>query len=356
MNAILCVTAAVATSCQLVGWSGADKLAAFNYEEPTSWQLVATKRLVAGQVPANLKDRERHPLAPSLPLLTKDEYEKIDTIVERFIQADIGKLKGDAAKSALDDFKRLGPESIFNLIDGLNRAANMESSCPAVIIAKKVAGVLATTDDMELLIFAKDNIGAGVTAKRHLDVLRDLQFNILLRKNTLQRRANAQGGPAGGKNSLSAMSLADLDKAVSKERGAQLKAILTEAQKRRGAQAIDVLIKGITNSDPAIAKLSQGLLVKNLQHQNTDVLKSMLKHDRRDVRIGAAGATGARKLPFGAELIGLLQDNDAEVCQAARRALVQISGGADYGPGADASVTQRQSAVERWSEWWSKQK
>jgi hypothetical protein len=315
-----------------------------------------TMLLVAGQVPANLKDREPHPLAPSLPLLTKDEYDKIDAIVERFIQADIGKLKGVAAKRALDDFKHLGPESIFNLIDGLNRAANMESSCPAVIIAKKVAGVLATTDDMDLLTFAKDNIGAGVTAKRHLDVLRDLQFNILLRKSTLQRRANAQGGPAGGKNSLSAMSLADLDKAVSKERGARLKAILTEAQKRHGAKAVDVLIKGITNPDPAIVKLSQGLLAKNLQHQNTDVLKSMLKHDRRDVRVAAAGAIGAKKLPFGAELIDLLQDGDAEVCQAARRALVQISGGADYGPGADASGAERQSAVERWREWWSTQK
>jgi HEAT repeat protein len=318
--------------------------------------LCVTVLLVAGQVPADLKDRERHPLAPSLPLLTKDEYEKIDTIIARFIQADIGKLKGDAAKRAVGDFKRLGPESIFNLIAGLNRAADMESSCPAVIIAKKVGDILATTGDMELLTFAKENIGAGVTAKRHLDVLRDLQFNILLRKNTLQRRANAQAGPAGPKNSLSAMTLSDLEKAASKERGAPLRAILTEAQKRQGAKAVDVLIKGITNPDPAIAKLSRELLVKNLQHQSTDVLKSMLKHDRRDVRIAAAGAIGAKKLPFGAELIALLQDGDAEVCQAARAALVQISGGADYGPAADASVTQRQSALERWREWWSMQK
>lgn len=54
--------------------------------------------LVAGQTPANFNDRDRHPLAPSLPLLTRDEYVKIDATVERFIQADIGKLKGEAAK------------------------------------------------------------------------------------------------------------------------------------------------------------------------------------------------------------------------------------------------------------------
>ena len=57
-------------------------------------------------------------LAPSLPRLTKDEYAKIDTTIDRFIQYDIGKLKGAEGKKALDDFNRLGSESIFNLIDG----------------------------------------------------------------------------------------------------------------------------------------------------------------------------------------------------------------------------------------------
>jgi hypothetical protein len=314
-----------------------------------------TMLLVAGQVSPNLKERERHPLAPSLPLLTKDEYEKIDAAIERFIQADTGKLKGDAAKKAVSDFKRLGPESIFNLIDGLNRAANMESSCPAVIIAKKVASVLAATEDTSLLTFAKDNIGAGVTAKRHLDVLKDLQFNILLRKSALQRRGAAQGELAGAKKA-SAMSLAELEKAATKERGTQLKAILTEAEKRQGAKAIDILVTGITNKDPGIAKLSQGLLAKSLQHQDTGVLKAMFKHERPDVRCAAAAATGARMLPWGSELIGLLEDGADEVIQAARRALVLIAGGADYGPAPNANLTERQTAIKRWREWWSNQK
>jgi HEAT repeat protein len=314
--------------------------------------LCVSLLLVAGQAPSSLKDRDRHPLAPSLPLLTKDEYAKIDTAIERFIQADIGKLKGDAGKRALEDFKRLGPESIFNLIEGLNRAANMESSCPAVIIARKVAGILKTTDDVELLAFAKDNIGAGVTAKRHLNVLEDLQFNILLRKNTLQRRPSTTGGTKSAAN----MSLADLEKAASKERGASLKSILTEAEKRNGSKAIDILLKGLTSTDPEIAKLSQGLLSKNLLHQNTDVVKAMLKHDRRDVRIAAAQSIGSKKFPFGSELIALLQDRDDDVRQAGRQALVQISGGADYGPNPDASVSERQAAVEQWRAWANKQK
>jgi HEAT repeat protein len=284
--------------------------------------------------------------------LTKDEYKKIDNVIDRFIAYDTGKLKGTEGKKALDEFNRLGPESIFNLIDGLNRAANMEDSCPAVIIAKRVATILTTTDDLALLGIAKDSIGADVKAKRHLGVLQDLQFHILVRKSTLQRRGvtlNTAKTPA-------TMSIGDLEKGIAKESGNQLKGLLAETEKRNGAKAIDLLVIGMANPNAEIAKLSQGLLAKNLQHQPGDVLKAMLKHDRRDVRIAAAQAIGAKKLKYGAELIGLLADGDDDVRQAGRRALVQISGGVDHGPSPDASSDERESARARWREWWARQK
>ncbi|MBM3995313.1 MAG: hypothetical protein FJ303_14345 [Planctomycetes bacterium] len=295
--------------------------------------------LVISQGVGDLKDRERHPLAPSLPRLTKAESDKIDAVIDRFILADIGKLKGAEAKKALDDFKGLGPEAIFNLIDGLNRAADMESSCPAVIIAKKVGGILTTTGDIELLSFAKENIGAGVTAKRHLNVLKDLQFNILLRKNTVQR----QNAAAAAK--VSAMSMNELESAISKGRGSQLKSLLTEAEKRLGPKSAELLIMGLANADVEIVKLAKGLLAKNLQRQNVDTLKMMLKHENRDVRIIAINAVGAKKMKLGNELIGLLESGDSEVARAAQRALVQLSGGADYG-----------DDVTRWRDWWAKQR
>jgi len=295
--------------------------------------------LVISQGVGDLKDRERHPLAPCLPRLTKAESDKIDAVIDRFILADIGKLKGAEAKKALDDFKGLGPEAIFNLIDGLNRAADMESSCPAVIIAKKVGGILTTTGDIELLSFAKENIGAGVTAKRHLNVLKDLQFNILLRKNTVQR----QNAAAAAK--VSAMSMNELESAISKGRGSQLKSLLTEAEKRLGPKSAELLIMGLANADVEIVKLAKGLLAKNLQRQNVDTLKMMLKHENRDVRIIAINAVGAKKMKLGNELIGLLESGDSEVARAAQRALVQLSGGADYG-----------DDVTRWRDWWAKQR
>src|SRR4051812_3651467 len=109
--------------------------------------------LVVGDTPA---ERPRHPLAPSLPLLTKEEEKRYDDVVERFIQYDTGKLTGPAGKKALADFTALGPEAFFNLLDGFNRAANLEASCPAVIIARKIAGILRTSEDLELITFARE--------------------------------------------------------------------------------------------------------------------------------------------------------------------------------------------------------
>src|SRR5262245_51018666 len=96
--------------------------------------------LIAVDVPENtVSPRKPHPLAPSLPQLSEAEEEQLDQIIERFIQTDIGKLRGDEAKRAIAEFNKLGPEAIFALIRGVNRAAEIEASCPVLIIGKKAA-------------------------------------------------------------------------------------------------------------------------------------------------------------------------------------------------------------------------
>ncbi len=301
------------------------------------------------QLPADFRERERNPLAPSLPLLTKEESKKIDVVIERFILYDIGALRGEAGKKALDDFNQLGSEAAFNLIFGLNRAANMESSCPAVIIAKKLAAIYRTTEDLQLLGYSKDLIGVGVTGKRHLGVIRDLQTNILLRKGYLQRKALVAG--AGAKN-VAAMSLAELESAYSKGTAAQKKAVLGEAEKRQGPMAIGVLLKGIASADADLAQWSRGLLEKNLQRQSIDALKLLLKDKRKEVRIAAVGAVSARNLRLGGELIELLLDPEVEVREASRIALVRLANGRDFGPESSASIGERETAAMRWRAWW----
>ena len=116
-----------------------------------------------------------NPLAPSLPLLTSDEENHLDKVIDRFMLFDTGQLKGEEGKTALQDFTNLGPESIPALIRGINRAAVMDQSCPTLVIAKKLKGCSMASDDQDLLDFAHDNIAAGIERSQHLNVLQDLQ-------------------------------------------------------------------------------------------------------------------------------------------------------------------------------------
>src|SRR5437588_11888290 len=197
---------------------------------------LALAALVAGDPPAG-KDapRERHPLAPSLPLLTEQEEARIERTIDRFIAYDIGQLRGAEGIKALNDLKRLGPEPMPSLIDGLNRAANFEHSCPAVVIARKLASLLNASNDPELLDFARENIGAGVTARRHLGVIKDLRVACMLRKSALQRQALAAGTQAApGQQSLRGLSLSELVAAAGSERGPRLKLVLVDPEQRNG--------------------------------------------------------------------------------------------------------------------------
>jgi hypothetical protein len=117
-------------------------------------------------------------LAPSLPETTDEEEKRYDQIIDRFILADTGRLTGPEAQQAIRDFDRLPPQAIFALIRGLNKAAAIDHSCPALQISKKIARQLRTSDDLELLKFARENIGAGVVRSRHADHIKDLRVAI----------------------------------------------------------------------------------------------------------------------------------------------------------------------------------
>ena len=133
--------------------------------------------------------RKPSPIAPSLQELTDEEEAKLDAIIDRFIDADVGKVHGEEYKKRLHEFDKIGTDGIPALIRGLNRAAAIEGSCPAVVIAKKLARMLSATDDRELLEFARENIGAGVGRTRHSAVLADLRVTCTLRKTVLVREA-----------------------------------------------------------------------------------------------------------------------------------------------------------------------
>src|SRR5262249_8513154 len=149
---------------------------------------LALAGLTAAQAPDTKTPRKPSPLAPSIPELTREEEKKLDDLIDRFMQADIGTLTGIEARAARPQFYRLGPEAIPALVRGVNRAATVEDSCPVVLIAEKLRRLLLASNDLELLEFARDNIGSGVGPTRHRPVLDDLRFKVLLRKNLVARR------------------------------------------------------------------------------------------------------------------------------------------------------------------------
>jgi hypothetical protein len=309
--------------------------------------------------------REPHALAPSLPVLSEKEEDEIVKIIDRFIEHDIGKLKGEAGKKALGDFKGLGPEATFLLIEGLNRAANMEDSCPAVLIAKRLSLIINGTKDKVLLSYARDLIGAGVTAKRHQVVLKDLRLACSLRKSALERIELAGGnkGGTGGspppkemkEKTLQTMTVAQLAGAAAKEKGELLQKVLVELATRKSDQVFFTLGLVAAKEDKEAAKLARSLLIELLGAAPAAELKSWLKSGTPAVRAAAAQVIGDKGYRFTDELIAALEDADEAVRQAARGALVKLASNlVDHGPVVGALPAERQQAAQRWRMHWQK--
>jgi hypothetical protein len=262
--------------------------------------------LLSAEPPAgNQTPRQPNPFAPSLPQLTDEEENQLDQTINRFIDYESGKVRGPDAKKVLADFQKLGPEAIPALIRGLNRAAKIEHSCPAVIIAKKLARMLSVTKDSELLEFARENVGAGVTQSRHMGVIKDLRVLCIVRKRTLaqeESRATVRTLP--------------------------------------GTKA---------------ASSARSTVPKNEAHElSVTELKAKLKDDRAEVRAGAARAAAGKGVHLESELIDMLTDNDPKVRRQAHQTLVTLSKGTDLGPKEGATEAERKEAQHKWREWLAK--
>jgi len=317
--------------------------------------------LILAQSPSSPKERARHPLAPSLPILTDAEIARYEAVVERFIQYDIGKLPKAQGEKAKEEFMRLPPEAIFVLVEGLNRAAGMEHSCPAVVIGKKVASIVRSTDDVDLLNFIKDTVGSGVKAKRHMGVIKDLQVTCILRKGYLQQQRLAAGNaprvgatlpsPNASTTSFAKFTPADFLAAAKDEQGPKLKSILAEAEKRK---LFDVLVIAAARPETEAKEIGESFLDKHVEQKTGPQLKDLLKHAKPEARAAAAKAIGKRGLRFEKELIDMLADDAASVQEAAHRSLVQLAKGQDFGPAADASPSERTESIRLWRAWLAK--
>jgi hypothetical protein len=314
---------------------------------------VALALLVNSALPATeKKERQPNPIAPSLNQLTDKEEKAIDRIINRFILVDTGKLRGEEGKKAVRDFQGLGPDAIPALIRGLNRAAKIDASCPALTIGRKLATLLRRSNDVELLEFARENIGAGVTRTKHGGVLRDLRTVCILRKRiaaTNTALAGKRGKP------VRTMKVAELSGEVKRARGVRLKLLLSELSRRRGEEATTALASAAASRDGLVSRLGRLYLTSRLTRLSSTAIKQKLKDKDAEIRTSAALVVGARKYPLAEELIGLLNDKSALVRKAAHKSLVKLARGKDFGPEQDASESERRLATEKWRMYWARQ-
>jgi hypothetical protein len=312
----------------------------------------------AGQTPAEKTPRRPSPIAPSLPELTREEEDHLDQVIDRFIRYDIGQLHAAEGAAALSDFKKLGPEAIPALIRGLNRAAMMEHSCPATTIALKLKKLLLSSSDMELLQFARENIGAdGADRSYHARLLQELRFQVLMRRNAMARRPTPAPALATGPAPAppTRMTAAELAEAAGREHGSRLRPILGELARRNGSDAAAGLatVAG-SKSDRAMQQLARDLLDRNLARQGEDYVRARLKDEFSEVRQAAARVVGSRMPKLGGEVIELLDDDVPAVREAAHQALVKLSKREDFGPAAGADKEECARARQRWRDWWDR--
>ena len=292
--------------------------------------------LIPNQVEGN-KTQKMSSIAPSLPALTSEQEDHLDEIIDRFIQYDTGKLRGVEGQKALKEFEKLGTEAIPALIRGLNRAANIDHSCPVLVISKKLHKMLMSSDDPQLLDFAHDEIGAGVNKGTHGRVLADIRVQCLLRKNMLLRETSRNP------RSFSTVTTPNLIKASESEKGQKLRIVLEELKGRKGGPEIMVaLAKATTNSDESVSRLAVGFLDQRMSKQTISQIRESLSEDSIEIRKSAIRV--AVKIPeLVPDVIRLLSSTETEIQEYAHTALKNLKGGMDLGNDPD-----------KWMDWWRK--
>jgi len=303
--------------------------------------------------------RKPNPFAPSLPLLAEKEEEELDQIIDRFIDFDTGKLHGEEGKQALAEFRRLGSESIPALIRGMNRAAKIDGSCPALTIAKKLRSLFAASNDRQLMDFARENIGAGITRSRHMSVIKDLKFYCLMRKRAIPEDAviPAPAPPLVRVSSLRSVSASQLLlEAAGTDGELKRDQLLQELQGRPRDEFLAEVGKVAADADDAKARrLARAELRRYLSRQSSAVVKKLLQHEQVEVRIAAAEVAGTKGYHFESSLIDLLTSDNADLRQTAHKSLVRLSKGTDLGPDDEASAADRAKAARKWREWLANQ-
>src|SRR5262249_58167958 len=112
-------------------------------------------------------------------------------------------------------------------------------ACPVTVIAAKLQGFFGSTNDLKMLTFARDEVGAGVGRTVHAAVIQNLRFYCTNRRNALVRAGVKPINPMEA--AVKMLNTRDLIEEAGKQRGDRLRFVLTELGRRNGDEVINTL-------------------------------------------------------------------------------------------------------------------
>jgi len=327
---------------------------------------------------------------PSLPARSNN-----DETVDRFIQFDVGQLRGQAGNEARLAFNRIGNEAIPALIRGLNKAATIHASCPVIVLQGKLNSLLQKANDPKMYELAIAHIGDEVPTSapyyRRIISFRDglssrLPVSHPLRKQSdiiaQMRSYNEQQLREAMENPSAQIRLLAVRTARMRRRrmGSEFMRLLRDASadiRKESHMALVQLARdrdfgstvGQTGDEldatlanwrkwwsAEQAKVERGGFLKKMRRYSNEQLRNALLSKDVGERWAAASLVHTKRLPFFEELIQLLRDEDDSVRFEARQALAQSADGVDYGPKDSASEAEVTAVIAKWTKWLSRHK
>jgi HEAT repeat protein len=132
--------------------------------------------------------------------------------------------------------------------------------------------------------------------------------------------------------------------------------LLETMEEAKGLKYTEALAAAIPHLEGESHRKAREALANRLTRMKDETLADYLQDDDAEIRRAAALAIGQKEskklLPH---LISLLRDSEISVVRAAHASLKALTG-EDFGPAAKATREERDQAVLKWIEWWSKQR
>lgn len=132
--------------------------------------------------------------------------------------------------------------------------------------------------------------------------------------------------------------------------------LLETMEEEKGLKYTEALAAAIPRLEGESHRKAREALANRLTRMKDETLADYLQDDDAEIRRAAALAIGQKEskklLPH---LISLLRDSEISVVRAAHASLKALTG-EDFGPAAKATREERDQAVLKWIEWWSKQR